>query len=135
MNYFVGEFAKSGSLLYIGGLQQSDPKLQPYRDRGLMAATLNFPIPILTLALMEATDSILSGLLYAEPPTIVVERGPEHIEPLGMVDFHLESREVQTFVLREKPMRKALVDGRRKLWRERILQERRETVPQLKAAR
>lgn len=116
--YTVGEFAKAGRLMVVGALRPDD--LQEFQELGLMAAYFDFPSSVTTLALcdtltpLRADKAILAGLLYAESADDLEELGPGKYEPLGAVEFNLETGDIRTYVLRDEPVLRATIDGKRR---------------------
>ena len=126
--YTVGEFAKAGRLMVIGALRPDD--LQEFQELGLMAAYFDFPSSVTTLVLCDtltpfrADKAILAGLLYAESANDLEELGPGKYEPLGAVEFNFETGDILTYLLRDEPVLKATIDGKRRSWREKHAQPR-----------
>jgi hypothetical protein len=117
--YTVGQFAKSGALMVVGSLRTDDPRLG-----NLMNASFDFPSPVGTLALCDsltpgASKNILGALLYSEAPDDVEKLGPGQCEPLGAVEFNFETANIRTYVLRDEPLLRAMIDGKRRSWREK----------------
>lgn len=127
-HYMVREFAEAGRLMVMGALRPDD--LKEFQELGLMAAYFDFPLSVATLALCDtltpirADKSILAGLLYAESADNLEELGPGQYEPLGAVEFNFETSKIRTYVLRDEPLLKAVIDGKRRSWREKHAQRR-----------
>ncbi len=123
-HYTVGEFAASGALMVIGSLAPDDPRLGD-----LMNAPFEFPSPVRTLALCDsltpgASQNVVSALLYSELADDVERLGPGQCEPLGAVEFNLETATIRTYILRDEPLLKAVIDGKRRSWRGKHTQHR-----------
>jgi hypothetical protein len=126
--YTVSDFAKAGRLMVVGALRPDD--LREFQELGLMAAYFNFPSSVTTLALCDTltpfrpNKAILAGLLYAESADDLEESGPGKYEPIGAVEFNFETGDIRTYVLRDEPLLKATIDGKRRSWREKHAQRR-----------
>lgn len=122
--YTVGQFAESGSLMVAGSLRPDDPRLG-----NLMKAPFEFPSSVGTLALCDsltpgASKDILGALLYSEVPDEVEELGPGACEPVGAVEFNFGTANIRTYVLQDEPLLKAMIDGKRRSWREKHAERR-----------
>jgi hypothetical protein len=122
--YTVGEFAESGALIVVGSLEHDDPRLG-----NLMTASFDFPLRVQTLALCESltpatAKTILGALLYSESPDDVLQLGPGQCEPLGAVEFNFETTNIRIYLLRDEPLLKAMIDGKRRSWREKHARQR-----------
>ena len=117
--YIVGDFAESGALMVVGSLRPDDPRLGD-----LMTAHFEFPLQAQTLALCDSltpssSKTILGGLLYSESSDDLEQVGPGHCEPLGAVEFNFETGTIRSYVLRDEPLLKAIIEGKRRSWREK----------------
>ena len=120
-NYTVAHFAQTNGLIVVGSLSLSDPRLQAVR-RPLMMASFTFPSSVRTLALYEIDRATVSALLYSEQADDILEVGPGSLEPNGLVEFNAQTGEAKAYVLLDEPLLKAILDGKRRAWRERHAQ-------------
>ena len=117
--YRVGDFGRSGALIAIN-IPSDDPRIQE-----LAGAAFDFPFPIQSVGLcdslgpLQATETVLAALLYAESIETLEEFGPGKCEPIGAVEFDFETGGVQTFIMQDEPFLKAVIDGKRRSWREK----------------
>jgi hypothetical protein len=94
-----------------------------------MTASFDFPSRVQTVALCDsltpsAAKTILAALLYSESTDDLEQMGPGQFEPLGAVEFNFGTGTIRTYVLRDEPLLKAVIDGKRRSWREKHAQRR-----------
>src|SRR5438128_2359494 len=116
--FMVGDFAEAGALMVVGSLSPDDPRIGE-----LMTACFDVPLHVRTLVLCDSltpgkAETILGALLYSQSSVDLEELGPGQFEPLGAVEFNFKTANIRTYVLRDEPMLKSFIDGKRRAWRE-----------------
>lgn len=124
IRYTGGQFAESGGLMVVGSVRPDDPRLGDF-----MTASFDFPSRVQAVVLCDswtpgATKTILAALLYSEPSDDLEQMGRGQFGPLGAIEFNFWTGTSRTYVLRDEPLLKAMIDGKRRSWREKYAQQR-----------
>jgi hypothetical protein len=120
--YTVGQF-ESGGLMVVGSVRPDDPRLGD-----LMTASFDFRRAckpwLFAILWLPAQRRRFWRLSYSEPSDDLEQMGPGQFEPLGAVEFNFGTGTTRAYVLRDEPLLKAMIDGKRRSWREKHVQRR-----------
>mgnify|MGYP000104584392 CR=1 FL=1 len=114
--YTIEGFLESGGLLAADNFEPSELEaaLHP-----ILQTPFQFPAAVRSVYLYRLEQNVIHGVLYAYTAQQVHQLGTDVAEPAGVLRLHLVTRMVEAVALSESPLDKAILDGKRRAWRER----------------